>query len=142
MLATELAARTGPAPRRLSIPWLRPKIDHKEPRCDRSFEAYTRLDSRPFTGWKLNPYTEGSYTLADSVIERGFSEDGESLSGNLVPEAPREVAYLTAGVEHSAGWNASVSWIYRGAFFTDEENTPFGGDPEGEDGEVPEVWLN
>ena len=24
------------------------------------FEAYTRLDSRPFTGWKLNPYTEAA----------------------------------------------------------------------------------
>jgi Fe(3+) dicitrate transport protein len=34
-----------------------------------------------------------------------------------------------------------VSWIYRGAFFTDEDNTPFGGDPEGENGQVPSVWL-
>ena len=105
------------------------------------FEAYGRLDSRPFTGWKLNPYTEASFTLADNKIEKGFNEDGESVAGNYVPEVPREFAYLTAGIESTAGWNASVSWIYRGAFFTDEDNTPYGGDPEGEDGEVPSVWL-
>ena len=105
------------------------------------FEAYGRLDSRPFTGWKLNPYTEASFTLADSKIEQGINEDGESVAGNYIPEVPREFAYLTAGIESTAGWNASVSWIYRGAFFTDEDNTPYGGDPEGDDGEVPSVWL-
>ncbi len=105
------------------------------------FEAYSRLDTRPFTGWTLNPYLEGSYTLTDNKIEKGLNEDGESVAGNFVPEVPREFAYLTAGIESTAGWNASVSWTYRGAFFTDEDNTPFGGDPEGEDGEVPGVWL-
>ena len=105
------------------------------------FEAYSRLDTRPYTGWKLNPYLEGSFTLADNKIEKGESEDGFSVAGNYVPEVPREVAYLTAGIESTAGWNASVSWIYRGAFFTDVENTPFAGDPEGENGEVPSVWL-
>ena len=54
---------------------------------------------------------------------------------------PREFAYITAGVESTAGWNASISFIYRGAFYTDAFNTPFGGDPEGETGEVPSVWL-
>ena len=28
------------------------------------------------------------------------------------------------------------SWTYRGSFFTDEDNTTFGGDPEGENGEA------
>ena len=105
------------------------------------FEAYGRLDTRPFTGWKLNPYTEASFTYTDNRIEKGLNEDGDSVAGNLVPEVPREFAYLTAGIESTAGWNASVSWIYRGAFFTDEDNTPFAGDPEGENGEVPGVWL-
>jgi Fe(3+) dicitrate transport protein len=105
------------------------------------FEAYSRLDSRPYTGWSLNPYLEGSYTLTDNKIEEGFNEDGESVAGNFVPEVPREFAYLTVGIESMSGWNASVSWTYRGAFFTDEDNTPFGGDPEGENGEVPGVWL-
>jgi Fe(3+) dicitrate transport protein len=105
------------------------------------FEAYTRLDTRPYTGWSLNPYLEGSFTLADNKIEKGLNEDGFSVAGNFVPEVPREFAYLTAGIESTAGWNASISWIYRGAFFTDEDNTPFAGDPEGENGEVPSVWL-
>jgi Fe(3+) dicitrate transport protein len=104
-------------------------------------EIYSRLDTRPFTGWSLNPFVEGSYTLQDSVIARGVSDQGVSLVGNFVPEVPREVAYLTAGIESTAGWNASVSWIYRGSFYTDEENTPYGGDPSGEEGEVPSVWL-
>jgi Fe(3+) dicitrate transport protein len=105
------------------------------------FEVYSRLDSRPFTGWKLNPFLEGTFTYNDGVITEGVDEEGVSLVGNLIPEASREVAYLTAGVEHSSGWNASVSWIYRGEFFTDEQNTPFGGDLSGEDGLVPSVWL-
>lgn len=104
-------------------------------------EIYGRLDTRPYTGWALNPYLEGSYTRADSVITKGIDEDGVSLVGNLVPEVPDQTAYLTAGVEHKAGWNASVSWAYRGGFFTDEQNTPYGGDPSGEDGFVPSVWL-
>lgn len=104
-------------------------------------EIYSRFDTRPFTGWSLNPYAETSYTLQDSVIAAGLDDEGVSIVGNYVPEVPREVAYLTAGIESTAGWNASVSWIYRGAFFTDEQNTPFGGDPSGEDGEVPSVWL-
>ncbi len=105
------------------------------------FEAYGRFDTRPYTGWKLNPYTEASFTLADNKIEKGLNEDGDSVAGNYVPEVPREFAYLTAGIESMSGWNASVSWIYRGSFFTDEDNTPYAGDPEGENGEVPSVWL-
>lgn len=106
------------------------------------FEMYARLDSRPFTGWKINPFAEGTYTLADGEITSGINEDtGNSIVGNAIPFAPREVAYLTAGIESTAGWNASVSFVYRGEFFTDVENTPFKGDPEGENGLVPSVWL-
>ena len=64
-----------------------------------------------------------------------------SVNGNRVPEVYRHFANLTVGVEHESGWDASVSWTYRGGFFTDEVNTPYGGDPEGEDGFVPDVWL-
>ena len=105
------------------------------------FEIYSRLDTRPYTGWALNPYAEASYTLADSVIARGRDDEGVNLAGNLIPEVPDQTAYLTAGVEHRAGWNASISMVYRGGFFTDEQNTPYGGDPSGEDGFVPSVWL-
>ena len=55
------------------------------------FEAYGRLDSRPFTGWKLNPYTEASFTLADSKIEQGFNEDGESRRRQLYPRSAARV---------------------------------------------------
>ena len=34
-----------------------------------------------------------------------------------------------------------MTYKYRGEFFTDEFNTPFGGNPEGEVGLVPDVWL-
>ena len=105
------------------------------------FEAYARLDTRPFIGGNLNPFLEGTFTYNDGTITEGIDEDGNSLAGNLVPEVSREVAYLTAGIESVKGWNASVSWIYRGEFFTDEQNTPYAGDPSGEDGLVPSVWL-
>ncbi|WP_159079949.1 TonB-dependent receptor plug domain-containing protein [Methyloceanibacter sp. wino2] len=105
------------------------------------FEMYGRLDSRPFTGWNLNPYAEATFTYSHGEITEGILPDGESIVGNRIPFAPREVAYLTTGIESTAGWNASVSFIYRGEFYTDEQNTPYGGDPSGEDGLVPSVWL-
>ena len=104
-------------------------------------EMYGRLDSRPFTGWNLNPYAEATFTYSHGEITEGILPGGESIVGNRIPFAPREVAYLTTGIESTAGWNASVSFVYRGEFYTDEENTPFGGDPSGEDGLVPSVWL-
>jgi Fe(3+) dicitrate transport protein len=104
-------------------------------------EMYGRLDSRPFTGWKLNPYFEGTFTYTNGEITEGILPDGTNVVGNRIPFALQEVAYLTTGIESTAGWNASVSYVYRGDFFTDEENTPFAGDPSGEDGKVPSVWL-
>jgi Fe(3+) dicitrate transport protein len=104
-------------------------------------EMYARLDTRPFIGGNLNPFLEGTFTYNDGTISEGIDEDGTSLVGNLIPEVSQEVAYLTAGIESVKGWNASVSWVYRGEFFTDEQNTPFKGDPEGENGLVPSVWT-
>ncbi|MEM8575169.1 MAG: TonB-dependent receptor [Pseudomonadota bacterium] len=104
-------------------------------------EMYGRLDSRPYTGWDLNPFFEGTFTYSNGEITEGVLPDGTNLVGNRIPFAPREVAYLTTGIESIAGWNASVSFVYRGEFFTDETNTPFKGDPGGEDGLVPSVWL-
>lgn len=114
------------------------------------FEVYGRVDSRPFTGGSMNLFFEGNYTLSDARIQKGrvFEEDEATglveetdVSGNRVPEVYKHFANLTVGMEHKAGWDASVSWTYRGAFFTDETNTAYGGDEEGEDGEVPDVWL-
>jgi len=104
-------------------------------------EMYARLDTRPFIGGDLNPFLEGTFTYNDGTITEGVDEDGASLVGNLIPEVSQEVAYLTAGIESVKGWNASVSWIYRGGFFTDEQNTPYAGDFSGENGFVPSVWT-
>ena len=38
-------------------------------------------------------------------------------------------------------WDASATYTYRGWFYTDAANTPYGGDGEGEDGVVPSIWL-
>ena len=112
------------------------------------FEVFGRLDTKPFIGSKhFNPFFEGVYTLSHAEIKKGTTEEGEegeepeegSIAGNRVPEVPRHVANLTIGVEHDWGWDASVSWTYRGQFFTDEANTVF--DQEGENGLVPDVWL-
>ncbi|MGE3228593.1 MAG: TonB-dependent receptor family protein [Hyphomicrobium sp.] len=125
-------------------------------------ELYGRLNSQPFTGGSFNFFAEGNYTYARGILTKAlvFDEDGdveEDNSGNRIPEAPQHVAALTLGVEQHAGWrwDASVTWTYRGAFFTDAANTPFGQgfeieeeDPgefeveeAGETGGVPEVWL-
>jgi Fe(3+) dicitrate transport protein len=117
-------------------------------------EVYGRVDSRPFTASRYNFFFEGNYTLSDAKIKKGTlfeCEDGDDcppdplevtdVSGNRLPEVYKHFANLTVGVEHPAGWDASVTWTYRGSFYTDEDNTAYGGDPEGEDGEVPDVWL-
>jgi Fe(3+) dicitrate transport protein len=64
-----------------------------------------------------------------------------NLRGNRIPEAPREFANLTLGVESRSGWDASVSWTYRGEFFVDVENTLVDPEGEGEIGLVDDVWL-
>jgi len=127
-------------------------------------ELYGRLNSQPFTGGPLNLYAEGNYTYARSVLENAYDEEND-YSGNRVPEVPWHVAALTLGVEGKTGWrwNASTTWTYRGSFFTDAANTPYGvyeaeceaeNDPAnnpddyeceieeaGEGGGVPSVWL-
>ncbi len=113
-------------------------------------ELQGRIDTAAYTGSPFNLFFEGTYTLSDAIIKRGtifVTEEGEDeieavdVAGNKVPEIPHHFARLTMGVGHASGWDASVSWTYRGAFFTDEANTAFGAHEEGEDGEVPGVWL-
>ncbi len=126
----------------------------------RGVELFGRLNSQPFTGGSLNFFGEGNYTYSRGEFEDFTSPDGENFNGNRIPEVPLHVAALTIGVEQRTGWrwDASVTYTYRGAFFTDEGNTPFGfgGEVEcevegadteceieeaGEDGEVPSIWL-
>ena len=111
-------------------------------------ELFGRLSSRPFTGGPLNFFGEANYTYNRAIIRKGYTYDDlgnvdEDFSGNQVPEVPFHVAALTLGVENHAGWrwDASATYTYRGWFYTDASNTPYGGDGEGEDGQVPEVWL-
>lgn len=110
-------------------------------------EMAGRIDTHPYTGGPVNVFTAGNYTYARGIIKDGkaVDEDGNVLdfSGNDVPEVPFTTAAITLGLESKVGWrwDASATWTYRSSFFTDEFNTPYGGDPEGEDGEVPEVWL-
>ena len=118
-------------------------------------ELYGRLNSQPFTGGSLNFFGESNYTYSrgrftDAII------GGENYNGNRIPEVPEHVAAFTLGVEQTTGWrwDASVTWAYRGGFFTDEGNLGYGAGGEveceageceveeaGEDGFVPSVWL-
>ena len=118
-------------------------------------ELYGRLNSQPFTGGSFNFYGESNYTYSRGTF-KDLTIDGTNFDGNRIPEVPLHVAALTLGVQQTTGWrwDASVTYTYRGAFFTDEGNTPFGlgGEVEcedgeceveeaGEDGGVPSVWL-
>jgi Fe(3+) dicitrate transport protein len=128
-------------------------------------ELFGRLNSQPFTGGSYNFYGEANYLYTrgkfkDFSVTDPDDGDVEVFDGNRIPEVPLHIAAFTLGVEQKAGWrwDASVTATYRGAFFTDEGNTPFGfgGEVEceteggvteceieeaGEDGEVPSVWL-
>jgi len=107
------------------------------------FEIYARADSQPFHGGPWNVFGEATYTYADGEIEEGINEDGESVAGNRIPESIRHYAHLTLGVEHKSGWDASLSYTYRGEFFTDSDNTrPITlDDGEVEAGLVDGQWL-
>lgn len=103
-----------------------------------------RLESRPYTGGPWNFFGEATYTYARSIIERGLDapDEGEPLedvSGNRLPEVPEHSAYLTLGVAHARGWDASVSYQYLGDFFVDTFNTVVGDDSGL--GLVDDVWL-
>jgi Fe(3+) dicitrate transport protein len=106
-------------------------------------ELGARFDSRPITGGPWNFFAETIYTYADAKIEKGVVDD-EDVSGNRVPESPRHFANLTFGVAYKRFWDASVTWTYRGDFFTDVENSR---ELEVEDAEeveagfVDDVWL-
>lgn len=119
-------------------------------------ELQGRLNSQPFTGGSLNFFGDAAYTYSRGKFKDLTMPDGESFNGNRIPEVPLQVAALSLGVEQKAGWrwDASVTWTYRGSFFTDEGNTGYGlgGEVEceideceieeaGEDGKVPSIWL-
>jgi Fe(3+) dicitrate transport protein len=135
-------------------------------------ELAGRLNSQPFTGGSLNFYGQANYTYSRGIFTDApeFDDEGEptgeNFNGNRLPEVPFHVAALTLGVEQRSGWrwDASMTWTYRGSFFTDEGNTAYGvyegeceqGAPAmdagdfnfeceveeaGEDGQVPSVWL-
>ena len=125
-------------------------------------ELNGRLNSQPFTGGPFNFFAEGNYSYSRSTLDKAFTyeDDGsiaDDYSGNRIPETPWHVAAITLGVEQHTGWrwNASVTWTYRGSFYTDAANTPYGygfeaeeeavGEYEieeaGEGGGVPSVWL-
>lgn len=118
-------------------------------------ELYGRLNSQPFTGGSFNFYGESNYTYSRGTF-KDLTIDGTNFDGNRIPEVPLHVAALTLGIQQTTGWrwDASVTYTYRGAFFTDEGNIPFGRGGEieceggeceieeaGEDGGVPSVWL-
>lgn len=116
------------------------------------FEVFGRLDSNPFTGGPWNVFFEGNYTYNRTEFDKGVSEFAEdedddpvelSIAGNRAPEIPLHVAALTLGVQHKPlggwAWDASVTYTYRGEFFTDEFETITS--EEGESGLVPDIWL-
>lgn len=128
-------------------------------------ELYGRLNSQPFTGGSFNVYGEANYAYSRGIFKDADQLDGDgtvigNFNGNRIPEVPLHVAALTLGVEKTTGWrwDASVTWTYRGSFFTDEANTTFGAyeagcddngdgtfdceiEEAGENGEVPDIWL-
>jgi Fe(3+) dicitrate transport protein len=67
-------------------------------------------------------------------------DDGVDISGNIVPEVPEHFANLTVGFAHAIGFDASVTYTYRGEFFTDARNTISIPD-DSTVGLVDDVWL-
>lgn len=103
-------------------------------------ELSARLDSRAFTDSAWNVYGEGVYTFVNSKIVKGTAEGGVDVAGNEVPESMRHTANLTLGAQHASGFDASLSWTYRGGYYTDALNLPM--NPlDVSEGKVEGVWL-
>lgn len=91
-------------------------------------ELGARVDSRPFTGGPLNLFSQVAYTFTDARIKEGQDAifDGfpiENVAGNRLPFSIRHYANLTIGFDWKRIFDASVTWTYRGAFFTNPQNT-------------------
>lgn len=76
-----------------------------------------RLESAPFTGSALNVFGELAWNYSNAKFTRGDSR------GNRVPEVPLHYGALTLGMEHAAGWHASLTLSHEGRFYTDPANT-------------------
>jgi len=127
----------------------------------KGFELAARVESRPFTGGPWNFFSEAAYTYTDAKIDRGMDAifedfDAEDVSGNRLPFAIKHFANLTVGVAYKRLWDASMTWTYRGDFFTNPQNSVdltciddngdvdvgCGNDPdEMVGGKIDDVWL-
>jgi len=76
-----------------------------------------RLDSAPFTGSSLNLFAALGWNYTNAKFTKGSSR------GNRVPEVPLHYGNLTVGMEHAAGWHASLTVSHEGRFYTDPANT-------------------
>ena len=63
--------------------------------------------------------TGGSDDASDGEVE----EPPQDVSGNRLPFSIRHFANLTAGIGYKDRWDASVTWTYRGDFFTNALNS-------------------
>ncbi len=92
-------------------------------------EVLARIDTRAYTRSRLNAFAEIAYTLVDARFRTS------ELEGKRLPEIPRHLATTSVGLEHASGWDVSMTFAHRGAFFTDVDNTVQGSE-EGELGQV------
>src|SRR5690606_4204078 len=76
-----------------------------------------RLDSSAFTGSALNLFAAVAWNYTNAKFTRGDTR------GNRVPEIPLHFGSLTMGMEHRAGWHASLTLSHEGRFYTDPANT-------------------
>ncbi|MDX2289148.1 MAG: TonB-dependent receptor [Hyphomicrobiaceae bacterium] len=125
-------------------------------------EMAVRADSRAWTGGPWNLFSVASYTYTNNEIRSGQDSVFEDfalqdVSGNDVPFTVKHVASLTAGVAYQNIWDASLTYTYRGAFFSNSLNSVAltcidedgnldvgcdGGDAdELVGGQVDDVWL-
>jgi Fe(3+) dicitrate transport protein len=91
-------------------------------------ELAARVESAPFTGGPWNFFGEAAYTYTNGKINRGTDAIFEGLpdddvSGNRLPFTVEHFANLTIGVAYKQLWDASMTWTYRGDFFTNTQNT-------------------
>jgi len=101
-------------------------------------EIAGRVDFGKIYNTSHNFYILGSYT---NLFTAKFTNDTtETISGNRLPYAPRDIASVNFGYEHPVGINARIGIDYVSSQYVDRDNTRIES-IDGTEGKIPSYTL-
>lgn len=97
-----------------------------------------RVDFGKIYNTPHNFYVQGSYT---NLFEAKFKKDtADTIAGNRLPYAPRDIASINVGYQHPVGLDARIGVDYVSKQFVDADNTRTES-LDGQEGTIPSYTL-